>query len=185
MTILIDNNDGFAYNLYQYLAEIDGDTKVIKSAEATLEKIKDLAPTHIVISSGTGHPKDAKLLIEIVKQSGENTAILGIGLGHQAIALAFGGEVRPMRKIAHGKKSPVHLLDCPIFKNLPPKINTGRYHSLIIEKLPPVLRPAAYDDEGAIMALRHRQHKIFGLQFCPASFLTEYGKQILQNFLEV
>jgi len=185
VTILIDNNDGFAYNLYQYLAEIDAKTKVLLNQDANIEKIIDLAPSHIVIGSGAGHPKDAKLLIELVKRLGEKTAILGIGLGHQVIGLAFGGKIKPMCRITHGKSSTVRLLDCPIFKDLPPTIKAGRYHSLIIDKLPPVLISTAYDGEGAIMALRHRRHRIFGLQFCPGSFLTEYGKRILRNFLEV
>lgn len=185
MTIIIDNKDGFTYNLYHSLAQIDADTILLFSDQTSLlEKIKELKPSHIVINFGLGHLKDVKLAVDIITQLGAQIAVLGIGLGHQLINWAFGGDLA--LDIKHGKCSKINLdQSCPIFKNLPTKINAGNYHSMIIDHLSPKLQAIAYDDNQKIMAIKHKQYNIFGLQFCPSSIMTDYGNQILQNFLEV
>lgn len=186
MTVIIDNGDGFSYNLYQALAKFDCDVKIIKGDQNALDKIKALNPSHIVISSGPGKPEDAEIIKEILKELGGRIPILGIGLGHQTIGVAFGGKVERASTIMHGKSSRITIDDgCPIFKNLPSRINAGMYHSLVIKSLPEDLKAAAFDEEGQIMAIRHKDYKIFGLQFCPDSILTDCGEAILQNFLEV
>ncbi|HEY8444144.1 MAG TPA: gamma-glutamyl-gamma-aminobutyrate hydrolase family protein [Clostridia bacterium] len=174
MTVIIDSEDGFTYNLYQELAGL-GAAKIINGGLDALDLIA-LNPSRVVL---LGSEK-----ADIIKQLGATIPILGVGEGLRAICETFGGTLKP--EIMHGKSALVNLDNgCPLFKGLPPKINAGMYYSYIIDALPQELLPTAFDSEGRIMAIKHREYKIFGLQFEPSSILTENGNMILRNFLEV
>lgn len=186
MILLIDNYDSFTYNLYQYLGEIITDIKVYRNDQITVEEIEKLNPTNIIISPGPGHPKDAGIIVELIKKLGSKIPILGICLGHQAIGIAYGAKVRIMDKIYHGKSLPVKIdAAYQIFKGLPEKFLVGRYHSLEIYDILPCLKIIAADEKGTVMAVKHENYDVYGLQFHPESILTEYGKEILNNFLEI
>ena len=188
MLLLIDNYDSFSYNLYQLLGEIGADIKVIRNDEMSIDEIKKLAPDHIVLSPGPGRPKDAGICENVVRHLGENIPILGVCLGHQAIGEVFHATVGYAKKIMHGKKSTVTVTgDMPIFKGMPKSFEAARYHSLAVEKdtIPNELLVTAQTDDGEVMAMRHRDYQIYGLQFHPESILTFGGKRILQNFLQI
>ena len=186
MILLIDNYDSFTYNLFQLMAEINPDIQVVRNDLLTLLDIEKLNPSHIVISPGPGHPKDAGITVDIIKRFGGRIPILGICLGHQAIGLAYGAKVVPAPTIYHGKKTAIKIeQDCKVFDRLPQEFLAGRYHSLIITDLPKSLEVTATDNDGVAMAIKHKDYQVFGLQFHPESILTDYGKQIIKNFLEV
>ena len=186
MILLIDNYDSFTYNLFQLMAEINPDIEVVRNDLLTLLDIEKLNPSHIVISPGPGHPKDAGITVDIIKRFGGRIPILGICLGHQAIGLAYGAKVVPAPTIYHGKKTAIKIeQDCKVFDRLPQEFLAGRYHSLIITDLPKSLEVTATDNDGVAMAIKHKDYQVFGLQFHPESILTDYGKQIIKNFLEV
>lgn len=186
MILLIDNYDSFTYNLYQYMAIINSDITIARNDQITLSDIQKMNPSHIVISPGPGHPKDAGIIIDIIKHFGECIPILGICLGHQAIGLAYGGKVAGATKIYHGKKTAIKVLkDSKLFQGLPKEFFAGRYHSLIVDDLPKDLVVTAVDDDGVVMAIEHANDKVYGLQFHPESILTECGIKIIKNFLEV
>jgi len=192
MVLLIDNYDSFTYNLYQYLGEIlDGaeEIRVVRNDRIDVEGIRALAPTHLVLSPGPGRPEDAGVCCDAIRAFAGAVPILGICLGHQAIGQVFGGRVvRVPGGPVHGKPSTVHVATgCPVFHGLPPVIEAGRYHSLVVEResLPDVLRLTAETSEGTVMGLAHRDLPVFGVQFHPESILTPQGKRILRNFLEI
>lgn len=186
--LIIDNYDSFTYNLYQYIGEINPDIEVYRNDRITVEKIRERAPTHIVISPGPGFPKDAGISTQLIKAIGDEIPILGVCLGHQAIGEAFGGKVVHAKQLMHGKASEIFVnRDCPLFKRLNNKIMAGRYHSLIVENetLPACLKVTARSEDGEIMGIMHEQYPIFGIQFHPESVLTPDGKEIITNFLAV
>lgn len=188
MLLLIDNYDSFSYNLYQLLGEIGADIKVIRNDEMSVEEIEQLAPQQIVLSPGPGRPADAGICEEVIKKLGHKIPILGVCLGHQAIGEVFQAKVTYAKKIMHGKQSIVETIaDMPIFAGLAKKFPAARYHSLAVEKdsLPQELVVTAQSDDGEIMALRHKEYPIFGVQFHPESILTPQGRIILKNFLQI
>jgi len=188
MIVVIDNYDSFTYNLYQYLGEINPDIEVYRNDRITVGEVAGRKPSHIVISPGPKFPKDAGISIEAARELGKRVPVLGVCLGHQAIAEAFGGKVVHARELVHGKATEIEILqECELFRSLPGKIMAGRYHSLIVDKrtLPQVLEITALTADGQIMGLKHRDYPIFGIQFHPESILTPDGKKILQNFLNI
>ena len=188
MILVIDNYDSFTYNLVQYIGSINPNLEVHRNDQITIEEIKNISPEKIIISPGPGKPEDAGLSIEIIKKFGEEIPILGICLGHQAIAVAFGGKVGRANEIVHGKASKITHFGSNIFCKVPFVFEATRYHSLVArEDRFPVesLKITARTDDGLIMALEHKVLPIYGLQFHPESVVTEHGMQMVQNFLEV
>lgn len=188
MILLIDNFDSFSYNLFQFVGTINNDIKVIRNNEITINEIKELNPTHIILSPGPGYPRNAGICIETVKELGKIIPILGVCLGHQSICEAFGATISYAKKLMHGKQSNINLdLTCPIFKNLDKQILVGRYHSLAVveQTIPKCLKVTAVADDNEIMAVMHKDYPIFGVQFHPESILTPNGITIIKNFLEV
>jgi len=188
MILLIDNYDSFAYNLYQYVGIINPDIRVIKNDEMSLEEIINLDPSHIIISPGPGRPKDAGLCEAVIDQFKDKTPILGVCLGHQAICEVFGGVIIYAKTLMHGKQSAIHIANgSPIFRGLPPIIEGARYHSLSVEResLPDDLLIIAEDNDGEIMAVKHRNFDVYGVQFHPESILTKNGHEIIENFLKI
>lgn len=188
MILIIDNYDSFSYNLYQYIGSLNSDVKVIRNDKITVDGIRSLAPSHLVLSPGSGFPKDAGICIEALRALAGELPILGVCLGHQAIGEAFGGNVIHAPKVMHGKGCAISLDNhSPIFHDLPTKIMGARYHSLVVEKatLPDCLKVTATEEGGEIMAMEHRTKPIYGLQFHPESFLTEKGLEIVGNFLNI
>lgn len=188
MILIIDNYDSFTYNLYQLIGHFNKDIKVVRNDEITLAEIEGLEPSHLVISPGPKYPRDAGISLEAIRYFNGKFPILGVCLGHQSIGEAFGAKVVPAKNILHGKVSKIYLnKECVLFKELPDEVIVGRYHSLIVDKesLTNELEVIAEDQEGEIMALRHKSCLTFGLQFHPESILTPEGKIMIKNFLEV
>ena len=188
MILFLDNYDSFTYNLYQYIGELYPDIQVIRNDEITLEEIEAMHPDALLISPGPGYPKDAGISIPAIQKFAGKMPILGICLGHQAIAEAFGGRVVKAEHLMHGKASNIAIdTQSVLFRDMPQVISCGRYHSLIVEEssLPPCLRITARDENGQIMAIEHTQFPIYGLQFHPESILSEEGKEILIRFLNL
>ena len=186
MVLLIDNYDSFSYNLYQLVGSVEPDIKVVRNDKISIDEIAALAPSRIVISPGPGKPSDAGICIDVIKKLHKNIPILGICLGHQAIFEAFGGTVSYAKNLMHGKSSTVTVKnDSALFKGLPTAIQAARYHSLagLKETLPNVLTITAWTDDGEIMAVRHKNYPIHGVQFHPESILTPNGRIIIENFL--
>jgi len=186
MILLIDNYDSFAYNLYQFVGTVNPDVLVIRNDEKTLKEIRALAPSHIVISPGPGHPRDAGVCESVAAQLGKEIPILGVCLGHQAICEAFGAVVSGAKRLMHGKQSEVALsADCPLFAGMGTSILAARYHSLaaVKETLPAELEVTAETKDGEVMAVAHRDYPIYGVQFHPESILTPEGMKIITNFL--
>lgn len=184
MIVIIDNYDSFTYNLAQYLGELGAEVQVYRNDALTPEEVESLNPSHIVISPGPGKPSDAGISREVIRQLGPKIPILGVCLGHQCIGEVFGGKVVRAPRLMHGKTSPIHHNGDALFVGVPEPFEATRYHSLIVEQetFPDDLKIIATTAEGEIMALRHREHPIVGVQFHPESILTPYGKQILKNF---
>ena len=187
MILLIDNYDSFVFNVEQYFRELTNEeVKTVRNDAITLEEIKILNPSRIVLSPGPKHPKDSGICLEILKNI-ENTPILGICLGHQAFGLVFGGKIEKLEIPLHGKTSEITVTgkNSILFKDMPEKFNVMRYHSLYVseENLPEELTVTAKSDDGIIMALEHKTKDIYGIQFHPESFFTEYGKNIIKNFI--
>ena len=185
--LLIDNYDSFTYNLYQYLSELGASVTVIRNDAITVDEVRSLNPEYIVISPGPGVPRDAGISVELVRALGATTPILGVCLGHQAITEAYGGVVTRAPELMHGKASQVHHAGKDVFAGVPSPFSAIRYHSLCAapEAVPDALEVTARSDSGVIMALRHREYPVYGVQFHPESILTEYGKDLLRNFLNV
>lgn len=188
MILLIDNYDSFTYNLVQLAGSISPDIKVVRNDKLTVEEIKALNPSHIILSPGPGYPKDAGVCEEVVRRLAGQVAILGVCLGHQGICEVYGAEIGHARRLMHGKKSRISIDNtCPLFKGLPPQIEAARYHSLAARKetLPAQLQVIAEDEMGEVMAVKHMAFDVYGVQFHPESILTPMGPIILANFLEL
>lgn len=185
MILLIDNYDSFSYNLFQLVGTLNPDIRVVRNDLLSVPEIEALSPEAILLSPGPGRPADAGICEEAVQKLSGKIPILGVCLGHQAICEAFGGIVGYAKALMHGKSSLTKLApSCPLFQDLPPEIPVARYHSLAAkEPLPPDLEAAAVAEDGEIMALQHKTHPTFGLQFHPESILTPDGETILKNFL--
>ncbi len=186
MILVIDNYDSFTYNLVQYLGELGEELAVHRNDTLSVADIEAMRPARILISPGPGRPEDAGVSLEVITRLGATTPILGVCLGHQAIGMAYGGIVRRANRPMHGKTSRIVHQNTSVFAGLPPVIEAGRYHSLVVadEGLPAELEVTARtEDDGTIMGLRHRQFPVHGVQFHPESVLTPDGKQMLRNFL--
>ena len=187
MILMIDNYDSFTYNLVQYLGEMGQELKVYRNDAITVEGIKKLKPTRIVISPGPGSPKDAGVSKEVIKVLGSRIPVLGVCLGHQCIGEVFGGKVVGAKRLMHGKTSQIFHDGKRIFKNIDNPFVATRYHSLLVERkgLPKELAVTAETKEKEIMGLRHKKFPIYGVQFHPESILTQSCKEILRNFLNL
>ncbi len=185
MLLMIDNYDSFTYNLVQYLGELGEDVRTVRNDAITLDEIERLAPARIVISPGPCAPAQAGISVPLLAHFAGRVPILGVCLGHQAIGEAFGGRIVRAREIMHGKTSPITHDGQGVFRGLPSPYTVIRYHSLAIERasLPDCLEITAETDDGEIMGVRHRHHRIEGVQFHPESILTEHGHALLRNFL--
>ncbi|WP_145142628.1 aminodeoxychorismate/anthranilate synthase component II [Paenibacillus sp. Y412MC10] len=186
MILVIDNYDSFTYNLVQYLGELGQEVKVYRNDEITVSGIEELAPDHILISPGPCTPNEAGISLETIEYFKGKIPIFGVCLGHQAIGQAFGGNVIRAERLMHGKTSPIHHHGTSVFEGLPSPFTATRYHSLLVERdsLPDCLEITAETEEGEIMGLRHKEYPIEGVQFHPESIITDYGHQILRNFLK-
>jgi anthranilate synthase component 2 len=184
MILLIDNYDSFTYNLAHLFGALGVEVKVLRNDELDGDEAEHLAPSHLVVSPGPGRPADAGVSIDVVRRLGATTPTLGVCLGHQAIVEAFGGEVGYARELLHGKASPVEHDGTGLFTGLPAPFDAGRYHSLAATRLPDVLEPTAYAEDGEVMAVRHRTLPVVGVQFHPESVLTPDGPALARNFLE-
>ncbi|MBU1184653.1 MAG: aminodeoxychorismate/anthranilate synthase component II [Proteobacteria bacterium] len=187
MILMIDNYDSFTYNLVQYLGQLGEEVYVRRNDEITLTEIEDMKPEAIFLSPGPCSPQEAGITVEIVRAFHKGIPILGVCLGHQAIASAFGARVIRAGRIMHGKTSPILNDGRTIFEGLASPFPAGRYHSLIVERetLPDCLEISAETAEGEIMGLRHRRWPVEGIQFHPESILTPGGKRIIKNFLKL
>ena len=184
MLIVIDNYDSFTYNLVQYFGELGADIKVFRNDQVTLDEIRALNPSHICISPGPGDPDDGGISNEVIREMGPTTPVLGVCLGHQCMGQVFGGKVVRAPRLMHGKTSPVYHNGMGLFAGLPTPFQATRYHSLIVqEPLPDCLEVTAYTAEEEVMGLRHKAYPIVGVQFHPESILTEYGREMLGNFI--
>ena len=190
MILMIDNYDSFVFNVEQYLKEMTDDEVItVRNDAITIDDIKKMNPSKIIFSPGPKHPKDSGICLEILNNIDEmgNIPILGICLGHQAIGMNFGGEIRRLENPLHGKTSEITVLseNSVLFKNLPKKFKVMRYHSLYVDNIPEELEVTARSEDGVVMAVEHKSKNIFGIQFHPESFFTEYGKNMIRNFLNI
>ena len=187
MLLVIDNYDSFTYNLVQYLGEMGVALQVHRNDQITLEQIRALKPERIMISPGPCSPREAGLSNEIIRTFGPEVPLFGVCLGHQCIGHTFGGQVVVNYRMMHGKVSPIKHDGRDLFQDMPNPFNATRYHSLVIkrESLPECLEITAETEEGEIMGVRHKRYPIWGVQFHPESILTESGRTILKNFLEL
>ena len=187
MILLIDNYDSFSYNLYQLVGEINPDIRVIRNDEMTVEEIRALGPDRIILSPGPGRPENAGVICEVARALGPDIPVLGVCLGHQAICAAFGATVTYAKALMHGKQSVVRFdQSCPLFAGCPESAPVARYHSLAADAatLPDELKVTAVTADGEVMAVQHRSHPIFGVQFHPESIMTPDGRTMLANFIE-
>ena len=189
--VMVDNYDSFTYNLVQYLGELGADVTVVRNDQVTVADIEKMAPDKIVISPGPCTPKEAGVSVEAILNFAGRTPILGVCLGHQSIGYAFGGNIIHAKSIMHGKTSPIYHRNTGVFKGLTNPFTATRYHSLVIEQatLPDCLEITAWTQDKAgkldeIMGVRHKTLDIEGVQFHPESILTEFGHELLRNFLE-
>ena len=186
MVIIIDNYDSFTQNLVQYTGELGYSVMVVRNDKFIVEKIKQLKPTHIMISPGPGKPQDSGICLEIITKYGKQIPILGICLGHQAIGYVYGGEIKKLTKPVHGKIDTIISNQKDIFQDLQYSFEAARYHSLVVDRLtcPEVLEITAWTTTGTIMAMQHKKYrKLRGIQFHPESLWTKEGKTIIKNFL--
>ena len=186
MILLIDNYDSFTYNVYQYVGELHPHIEAARNDEITIEEIETMAPEAVIISPGPGYPETAGITKEVIRQFSGRVPILGICLGHQAIGEVFGGKVIPAEELMHGKMSKIFIKNTdPLFDGLEEEIYAARYHSLVVdaESVPDCLEVLGTDEAGQIMALKHKEMPVYGIQFHPESILTEMGMRILENFL--
>lgn len=190
MILLVDNYDSFSYNLYQMVGALNADIRVVRNDALSVDEVAALAPSHIILSPGPGRPEEAGICIELVRQLGASIPLLGVCLGHQAIAAAFGATVTYAQRLMHGKQSLVQFdTDSSLFAGLPKAAPVARYHSLAVaaDTLPDALMPVAQTLDGAaeVMALQHADYPIYGVQFHPESIMTPDGATMLKNFLAV
>jgi len=187
MIVVIDNYDSFTYNLVQYLGELGAELRVFRNDKVTVREIEELKPRAIVISPGPCTPKEAGISKDVIRDFSGKVPVLGVCLGHQCLGEVFGGKVVRARRLMHGKTSMIYHDKSGIFRDIPTPFEATRYHSLIVSRsgLPEVLRITARTDQDEIMALAHREHMTWGVQFHPESILTVEGKRLLKNFLDV
>ena len=190
MLLMIDNYDSFTYNLVQYLQTLGAEVKVVRNDELTVAQIDALKPSGIVISPGPRTPNEAGVSVDVIRELGDRIPILGVCLGHQSIGQAYGGDVVRAGRIMHGKTSRIRHESKGVFAGLPDGYEATRYHSLVVDRhsLPDALEVTAWteNEDGTIeeiMGLRHREHRVEGVQFHPESILTEHGHALLKNFL--
>ena len=191
MILMIDNYDSFTYNVVQYLGELKADVQVVRNDDLSLDEIESMSPEKIVISPGPCTPNEAGISVSAISHFSGKVPILGICLGHQSIAQAFGGKIKRARSVMHGKTSPIYHNNEGVFSGLPNPFEATRYHSLIVEResLPSCLRETAWTKKQSgeideIMGFRHKDHEIEGVQFHPESILTIKGHDLLENFLK-
>ena len=189
MILMIDNYDSFTYNIVQYCLELGADLKVIRNDELTIDEIKELNPQKIIISPGPATPDDAGICLEVIEKFSDTTPLLGICLGHQSIAQVFGGEVIRAPKMMHGKTSKIEVIcEDILFNNLPKEMTETRYHSLTVNKdnLPKnIIVTSKSLDDDEIMSLKIKDKDVYGVQFHPESVMSEYGHEIIDNFLKL
>jgi anthranilate synthase/aminodeoxychorismate synthase-like glutamine amidotransferase len=187
MLLMIDNYDSFTYNLVQYFGELGEDVRVYRNDKITIEEIEALRPQRLVISPGPCTPKEAGISVEAIRHFAGRLPVLGVCLGHQSLAVAFGGEVVRADRLMHGKTSMIHHDGKTVFRDLPNPFEATRYHSLLVNRatVPDCLEVSAETAEGEIMGLRHRTLGVEGVQFHPESILTAAGKDLLRNFLKL
>lgn len=185
MILLIDNYDSFTYNLYQYIGTFSPDIRVVRNDKVTIEEIREMAPERIVLSPGPKSPKDAGICMEVVREFYDKLPILGVCLGHQCIGAAFGGTISYAKAIFHGKQSVIVHDGSSIFHGIDSPLKIARYHSLAVsdENFPECLKILARTEDGEIMAMRHKEYPVVGLQFHPESIFTEHGKRLIENFV--
>ena len=182
--LVIDNYDSFTYNLVHYMEDLNYEVSVVRNDEFSMDFVEKF--DKILISPGPGIPDEAGQTKELIKRFCSAKSIMGVCLGHQAIGEVFGGKLKNLDSVFHGVATDIKIVsEDKIFKNIPKKIKVGRYHSWVVEKLNDNLEVLASDNDGNIMALRHKDYKVWGVQFHPESILTEYGKDILKNWLEL
>ena len=187
MLLVIDNYDSFTYNLVQYFGELGAEMQVVRNDQLTVEEIELLAPSHICISPGPCSPNEAGICLEVIRHFAGKVPILGVCLGHQSIGQVFGGEVVRADSLMHGKTSLIHHTAKSVFKGLGSPFTATRYHSLIVKRgsLPECLEITAETEDGVIMGFQHKDYCVHGVQFHPESILTEFGKEMLSNFLSM
>jgi len=188
MILLIDNYDSFSYNLVQLVGMINSDIMVIRNDEKSLSGIEELNPSHIIISPGPGRPQDAGICEDAIRYFAGKVPILGVCLGHQAICESFGATITYASTLMHGKKSDVNIMgDCKLFDGIGKRTGVARYHSLAAkgDTIPECLEVVAKTDDGEIMAVKHRDYDVYGVQFHPESILTDDGMKMLSNFLSI
>ena len=184
MILLVDNFDSFTYNLAHLFGELGAEVLVRRNDAIGVDEAERLAPSHLVVSPGPGRPADAGVSVELVRRLAGRVPTLGVCLGHQVIVEAFGGEVGPARRLVHGKASPIEHDGRGLFAGLPDPFEAGRYHSLAARSVPDVLEVSATAPDGEVMAVRHRELPVDGVQFHPESVLTPTGPELARNFLE-
>lgn len=186
MLLLIDNYDSFTYNLFQYLSELGAEIEVVRNDKATIAELAAMNPERVVVSPGPSTPDNAGISVDVIKHFAGKIPVLGVCLGHQCIAQAFGGVVKGAGEIRHGKTSPINHTGQGVFASLPQPFEAVRYHSLAIEQetVPDVFEVTASTENGIIMGIRHKELDVEGVQFHPESIMTESGKDLLQNFLD-
>jgi len=182
--LLVDNYDSFTYNLAHLFGELGQEVVVRRNDAVSGDEAERLGPDYLVVSPGPGRPADAGATLEIIRRLASTTPTLGVCLGHQAIVEAFGGEVGQARELVHGKSCLLRHDGRGLFAGLPDELEVGRYHSLAATRIPDVLEVTAHADDGEVMAVRHRELPVVGVQFHPESVLTPNGREIAQNFLE-
>jgi anthranilate synthase/aminodeoxychorismate synthase-like glutamine amidotransferase len=182
--LLVDNYDSFTYNLAHLFGELGAEVLVRRNDAIGVNEAERLAPSHLVLSPGPGRPAQAGVSMELVRRLAGRVPTLGVCLGHQAIVEAFGGEVGPARRLVHGKASPIDHDGRGLFRGLPEQFDAGRYHSLAASRVPECLEVSASCAEGEVMAVRHRELRVDGVQFHPESVLTPTGPELARNFLE-
>jgi anthranilate synthase component 2 len=185
MILLIDNYDSFTFNLYQYIGIFAEDVQVVRNDQITIEEIRELAPERIVLSPGPKNPDDAGICMDVVREFYDKIPIMGICLGHQCIGQALGGTVSYAKALFHGKQSLIEHDGSSVFAGIDTPIKVARYHSLAVQRedLPECLRVLAVTADGEIMAMRHKDYPVVGLQFHPESIYTEHGKRMVENFV--
>jgi anthranilate synthase component 2 len=189
LTLIVDNYDSFVYNIAHYVGELGSRPLVLRNDEVTVKLVERIRPDRIIISPGPGHPanpRDVSNSPDIVREFSGRIPILGVCLGHQIIGYVFGARIRQARTIKHGKTSQIRHNGGLLYRGVPEVFTAARYHSLVVDDLPPVLIAEAYSlDDNEIMGLRHVEHPTFGVQFHPESVATPFGKRIIKNFLDL
>ncbi len=186
MLLLIDNYDSFTYNLYQYFAGLGQKVEVRRNDKISLAEVDELGPERIVISPGPSTPLNAGISNQLICHFGKQLPVLGVCLGHQCVGHTYGGQILQAREIRHGKSSRVFHTNKGLFRNLPSPFSVIRYHSLAVDpdNLPPCLEVTAWCEDGTIMGLQHSSYPVYGVQFHPESFMTSFGMELLENFLQ-